>query len=167
MNRGSTARAYAGTDRRSFLATRNRANDGTDSSAATRAFGGLGPAAFADFVVFRRSDGIWNVVHDNLGQFKSQLGRTSDSAGFVNIGDTPADVRSARNHFNSALRDSFIQHGNESFANFVSFAVDAVDHANHNLGASRNCIAGVGCVGRRRACDALAAWNEFRIGWNV
>src|SRR5437016_4428963 len=163
LNRGSTTRAYTGADSGSFLATRNRANDRANSSAAAGALGCLRTAAFADFVVLGRSDWIPNAIYGDLRQFKSQLGGTGDSASLVNIGDAPANVCSAWNHFDSTLIEGLIEHRSECFADFVGFAVDAVNHANQNLGTGRNRIACIGCVRRRWTRYALAARNQPRI----
>ena len=56
-----------------------------------------------------------------------------DAAGLIDVGYTSTNIGAARNHFDSALIERLIEHGDECFADLVRFTVDAVDHANRDF----------------------------------
>src|SRR5262249_10202011 len=123
LYRRRTATADTGSDRGAFSTTGDCADDCANTSSRCSALRRLSAAAFSDFLIFRRRDGIRDSVHDDLRQFQTQLRRPRDSSGVVNVSNATAHISALRNDFNAALRHGFIQNGDELITNFVFLAV--------------------------------------------
>src|SRR6266850_383721 len=113
LNCGGASGSNASADSRALAAAGDRTDCRTDTGADSGALGSLTAAAFSGFLIFRCCKRIRNAVDDNLSQLEPEFSLSSDAAGLINVGDTPANVGTAGNDFHAALIERLIEHGDE------------------------------------------------------
>src|SRR6267142_866509 len=138
LNCSGAAGSNTRTDSSALTAAGNRADTGTDGCTESGSFCRLTAAACPRLLVFGCRQRIRNTVDNNLSQLEPEFSLSRDAAGLIDVGYASTNIGAARNHFDSALIERLIEHGDECFAHLVRFTVDAVDHPNRELRSCRN-----------------------------